>query len=167
VGHSAFLLPPRTRPDGNCRMCQVEIVTPRGAVLAISCNTQGDGRDGCGKRTATRVKRVRAAVPRSFSFLEPMRSTARLRQGGECTLQNYYTWGTIRKDGRRTFVRVKKLKRRTSTDARPRPERCVLCDRCVRFLRNWAGEEQLYIAGAPRGVLNHLPGKGSDDARIR
>ncbi|MFH1754470.1 MAG: 2Fe-2S iron-sulfur cluster-binding protein, partial [Candidatus Latescibacterota bacterium] len=25
--------------DGNCRMCQVEIITPRGPMLAISCNT--------------------------------------------------------------------------------------------------------------------------------
>jgi len=153
-----FCYHPGLGPDGNCRMCQVEIVTPRGAVLAISCNTKvTDGMDVV--TNSDKVKRVRAAVEEFLLLNHPLDCPI-CDKAGECTLQNYYM-GHDQKDGRQEFVRVKKLK---AQDIGPTlvldQERCVLCDRCVRFLRNWAGEEQLYIAGRGHGAfLTTFPGK--------
>ena len=153
-----FCYHPGLGPDGNCRMCQVEIVTPRGAVLAISCNTKvTDGMDVV--TNSDKVKRVRAAVEEFLLLNHPLDCPI-CDKAGECTLQNYYM-GHDQKDGRQEFVRFKKQK---AQDIGPTlvldQERCVLCDRCVRFLRNWAGEEQLYIAGRGHGAfLTTFPGK--------
>jgi NADH-quinone oxidoreductase subunit G len=85
-------------------------------------------------------------------------------KAGECTLQNYYMDHDM-KNTRQTFTRFKKNK---ALDIGPTmvldQERCVLCDRCVRFLRDWAGEEQLYIAGRGHGAyLTPFPGKPVDN----
>jgi NADH-quinone oxidoreductase subunit G len=70
------------------------------------------------------------------------------------------------KDGRQEFKRFKKKK---AIDIGPTlvldQERCVLCDRCARFLREWAGDEQLYIAGRGHtAFLTPFPGKPVDNA---
>ena len=153
-----FCYHPGLGPDGNCRMCQVEIVTPRGPVLAISCNTKVT--DGMEVLTASeRVKSVRAGVEEFLLLNHPLDCPI-CDKAGECTLQNYYMQHDL-KSGRQEFVRFKKNK---AQDIGPTlildQERCVLCDRCVRFLRNWAGEEQLYIAGRGHGAfLTTFPGK--------
>ena len=42
-------------------------------------------------------------------------------------------------------------------------ERCILCSRCVRFMRDVAGEEQLYIAGrGDTAYLTTFPGDPLD-----
>jgi NADH-quinone oxidoreductase subunit G len=42
-------------------------------------------------------------------------------------------------------------------------ERCILCDRCVRFMRDVAGDEQLYIAGrGDHAYLTTFPGEPLD-----
>jgi NADH-quinone oxidoreductase subunit G len=153
-----FCYHPGLGPDGNCRMCQVEIVTPRGPLLAISCNTKvTDGMEVV--TNSDKVKRVRAAVEEFLLLNHPLDCPI-CDKAGECTLQNYYM-GHDQKDGRQEFTRFKKQK---AQDIGPTlildQERCVLCDRCVRFLRNWAGEEQLYIAGRGHGAfLTTFPGK--------
>jgi NADH-quinone oxidoreductase subunit G len=153
-----FCYHPGLGPDGNCRMCQVEIVTPRGSMLAISCNTKVT--DGMEVVTdSEKVKRVRAAVEEFLLLNHPLDCPI-CDKAGECTLQNYYMQHDL-KTGRQEFARFKKSKAR---DIGPTlildQERCVLCDRCVRFLRDWAGEEQLYIAGRGHGAyLTTFPGK--------
>lgn len=153
-----FCYHPGLGPDGNCRMCQVEIVTPRGPMLAISCNTKVT--DGMEVVTdSEKVKRVRAAVEEFLLLNHPLDCPI-CDKAGECTLQNYYMAHDL-KSGRQEFQRFKKNK---ALDIGPTlildQERCVLCDRCVRFLRNWAGEEQLYIAGRGHGAyLTTFPGK--------
>lgn len=153
-----FCYHPGLGPDGNCRMCQVEIVTPRGPVLAISCNTKVvDGMEVV--TNSEKVKRVRAAVEEFLLLNHPLDCPI-CDKAGECDLQNYYMQHDL-KSGRQEFVRFKKSKAR---DIGPTlildQERCVLCDRCVRFLRNWAGEEQLFIAGRGHGAyLTTFPGK--------
>ncbi len=153
-----FCYHPGLGPDGNCRMCQVEIVTPRGPMLAISCNTKVT--DGMEVLTASeRVKRVRAGVEEFLLLNHPLDCPI-CDKAGECTLQNYYMQHDLKK-GRQEFVRFKKSK---ALDIGPTlildQERCVLCDRCVRFLRIWAGEEQLYIAGRGHAAfLTTFPGK--------
>jgi len=153
-----FCYHPGLGPDGNCRMCQVEIVTPRGPMLAISCNTKvTDGMEVV--TNSEKVKRVRAGVEEFLLLNHPLDCPI-CDKAGECTLQNYYMQHDL-KSGRQEFVRFKKSK---AQDIGPTlildQERCVLCDRCVRFLRNWAGEEQLYIAGRGHDAyLTTFPGK--------
>jgi NADH-quinone oxidoreductase subunit G len=153
-----FCYHPGLGPDGNCRMCQVEIVTPRGPMLAISCNTKVT--DGMEVLTnSDKVKRVRAAVEEFLLLNHPLDCPI-CDKAGECSLQNYYM-AHDKQDGRQEFVRFKKKK---AKDIGPTlildQERCVLCDRCVRFLRNVWGEEQLYIAGRGHGAyITTFPGK--------
>jgi NADH-quinone oxidoreductase subunit G len=153
-----FCYHPGLGPDGNCRMCQVEIVTPRGPMLAISCNTKvTDGMEVV--TNSEKVKRVRAAVEEFLLVNHPLDCPI-CDKAGECTLQNYYM-AHDQKDGRQEFARFKKKK---AEDIGPTlildQERCVLCDRCVRFLRNWAGDEQLYIAGrGHEAFITTFPGK--------
>ena len=153
-----FCYHPGLGPDGNCRMCQVEIVTPRSPMLAISCNTKvTDGMEVV--TNSEKVKRVRAAVEEFLLLNHPLDCPI-CDKAGECTLQNYYMRHDL-KSGRQEFIRFKKSK---AQDIGPTlildQERCVLCDRCVRFLRNWAGEEQLYIAGRGHDAyLTTFPGK--------
>jgi NADH-quinone oxidoreductase subunit G len=64
-------------------------------------------------------------------------------------------------DSRQTFTRFKKEK---AKDIGPTlildQERCVLCDRCVRFLAEVAGDPQLYIAGRGHGAfITTFPGQ--------
>jgi NADH-quinone oxidoreductase subunit G len=153
-----FCYHPGLGPDGNCRMCQVEIVTPRGPMLAISCNTKvTDGMEVV--TNSVKVKRVRAGVEEFLLLNHPLDCPI-CDKAGECTLQSYYMQHDL-KSGRQEFKRFKKNK---AADIGPTlildQERCVLCDRCVRFLRNWAGEEQLYIAGRGHGAfITTFPGK--------
>jgi NADH-quinone oxidoreductase subunit G len=81
-------------------------------------------------------------------------------KAGECTLQNYYMQHDL-KSSRQDFGRFKKEK---ALDIGPTlildQERCVLCDRCVRFLRDIAKEEQLYIAGrGHEAYITTFPGQ--------
>jgi NADH-quinone oxidoreductase subunit G len=153
-----FCYHPGLGPDGNCRMCQVEIVTPRGPVLAISCNTKvTDGMEVV--TNSEKVKKVRAAVEEFLLLNHPLDCPI-CDKAGECSLQNYYM-AHDQKNGRQEFARFKKGK---AEDIGPTlildQERCVLCDRCVRFLRNVWGEEQLYIAGrGHEAYLTTFPGK--------
>jgi NADH-quinone oxidoreductase subunit G len=109
------------------------------------------------------VKRARAAVEEFLLLNHPLDCPI-CDKAGECTLQNYYMKHD-QKDGRQVFRRFKKNK---ALDIGPTmvldQERCVLCDRCVRFLRDWAGDEQLYIAGrGHEAYLTPFPGKPVDN----
>ncbi len=158
-----FCYHPGLGPDGNCRMCQVEYVTDRGSRLGISCNQPVT--DGLNIVTnSENVKRARAAVEEFLLLNHPLDCPI-CDKAGECTLQNYYMKHD-QKDSRQEFKRFKKKK---AIDIGPTlvldQERCVLCDRCVRFLREWAGDEQLYIAGRGHGAfLTPFPGKPVDNA---
>ncbi|MEJ2720827.1 MAG: ferredoxin [bacterium] len=153
-----FCYHPGLGPDGNCRMCQVEIITPRGPLLTISCNAKvTDGMEVV--TNSERVKKAHAAVEEFLLLNHPLDCPI-CDKAGECKLQNYYMQHD-QKDGRQQFKRFKKEKAEVIGPTLVLDqERCVLCDRCVRFLRDWAGEEQLYIAGRAHGAyLTTFPGK--------
>jgi len=157
-----FCFHPGLGPDGNCRMCQVEYVSERGSRLGISCNQRVA--DGMNVNTNSEaVLKARAGVEEALLLNHPLDCPI-CDKAGECTLQNYYMDHDL-KDSRQQFVRFKKNK---ALDLGPTlvldQERCGLCDRCVRFLRDWAGEEQLYIAGRGHGAfLTNFPGKPVDN----
>jgi NADH-quinone oxidoreductase subunit G len=140
-----FCYHPGLGPDGNCRMCQVDFVGPRGNKLGISCKAVvTEGMEVLTDSDA--AKRARASVEEMLLLNHPLDCPI-CDKAGECTLQNYYMEHDLQ-PGRQDFTRFKKEK---AKDIGPTlvldQERCVLCDRCVRFLRDVAKEEQLYIAG--------------------
>jgi NADH-quinone oxidoreductase subunit G len=156
-----FCYHPGLGPDGNCRMCQVEYVSDRGSRLGISCNIPVSA----GMAVVTNsdaVKAARAGVEEMLLLNHPLDCPI-CDKAGECTLQNYYM-AHDQGNSRQQFTRFKKRK---AIDIGPTmvldQERCVLCDRCVRFLRDWAGTEQLYIAGrGHESFLTPFPGKPVD-----
>ncbi len=152
-----FCYHPGLGPDGNCRMCQVELVTERGRQLVISCNIPV--RDGMIVETQSeKAKRVRAGVEEFLLLNHPLDCPI-CDKAGECKLQDYY----MEHDLQDSFMEFTRHKKRKATVLGKTlvldQERCVLCDRCVRFLRDIAGREELYIAGRGHGAyLTAFPG---------
>jgi NADH-quinone oxidoreductase subunit G len=153
-----FCYHPGLGPDGNCRMCQVEFISERGNKLGISCKaTVADGM--VVETNSDNAKRARASVEEMLLLNHPLDCPI-CDKAGECTLQNYYMEHDLQ-ESRQDFTRFKKDK---AKDIGPTmildQERCVLCDRCVRFLRDVAGDGQLYIAGrGHEAYITTFPGK--------
>ncbi len=157
-----FCYHPGLGPDGNCRMCQVEYVSERGNRLGISCNAVvAEGMEVLTQ--SDKVKAARASVEEMLLLNHPLDCPI-CDKAGECTLQDYYMAHDLH-DSRQEFQRFRKNK---ALDIGPTlildQQRCVLCDRCVRFLRDVAGQEQLYIAGrGHEAYLTTFPGKVVDN----
>jgi len=153
-----FCYHPGLGPDGNCRMCQVEFVTARGSRLGVSCKaTVTDGMEVLTQ--SEQAKRARASVEEFLLLNHPLDCPI-CDKAGECTLQNYYMEHDL-EDSRMDFTRHKKGK---AMDIGPTlildQERCVLCDRCVRFLRDVAGDPQLHIASRGHAAfITTFPGQ--------
>jgi len=153
-----FCYHPGLGPDGNCRMCQVEFVSDRGNRVAVSCKaTVTDGMEVLTQ--SEKAKAARASVEEFLLLNHPLDCPI-CDKAGECTLQNYYMEHDLQ-DSRQSFTRFKKNK---AVDIGPTlvldQERCVLCDRCVRFLAEIAGTPQLHIAGrAHEAFITTFPGQ--------
>ncbi|NIM20263.1 MAG: 2Fe-2S iron-sulfur cluster binding domain-containing protein [Candidatus Latescibacteria bacterium] len=153
-----FCYHPGLGPDGNCRMCQVELITGRGPILAISCKTTVT--DGMEVVTSSeRIKQVRASVE-EFLLLDHPLDCPICDKAGECTLQDYYYEYDLQ-DSRMKFPREKKRKAIVLGETLVLDqERCILCNRCVRFLSDIAGKEELFIAGrGHESYLTTFPGR--------
>lgn len=138
--------------DGSCRVCIVRI--ERWPKLQTACSTVCT--DGMVVDTRSpEVVEARAAV---FEFLlinHPLDCPV-CDKGGECPLQDYaYEFGPARSQmdfARRTFdgSGVK-----ADVDFGPRlmlnRNRCILCTRCVRFMRDVAGDAQIAIIDRGNG----------------
>ena len=153
-----FCYHPGLGPDGNCRMCQVEFMGERGGRLAISCKAVVT--EGMVVQTdSPAAKKARASVEEMLLLNHPLDCPI-CDKAGECSLQNYYMEHDLQ-EGRQDFTRFRKDK---AKDIGPTmildQERCVLCDRCVRFLRDVAQDEQLYIAGrGHEAYITTFPGQ--------
>ncbi len=128
-------------PAGLCRICMVEIEgMPK---LQIACNTTAT--DGMVVRTqGDRVDAARAMVLELFLVNHPLDCPI-CDKGGECELQDYsmaYARGT-------SDVADPKLSKPKAVDLGPTivldEERCIVCQRCVRFDDIIAGERQLVV----------------------
>jgi NADH-quinone oxidoreductase subunit G len=153
-----FCYHPGLGPDGNCRMCQVEFISERGNRVAVSC--KATVADGMEVRTDSEAAKAARASVEEFLLLNHPLDCPICDKAGECTLQNYYMEHDLQ-ESRQTFTRFKKEKAR---DIGPTlildQERCVLCDRCVRFLAEVAGDPQLYIAGrGHEAYITTFPGQ--------
>lgn len=163
---------------GNCRQCMVETDGPRGMGLAIACYTPVRA----GMKVATdlsseKVKTARKAVM-EFQLANHPLDCPICDKAGECMLQdNYMAAGghesRMREDIGKQYKGSPDLR---GEDAKGQErggkhidlgptvvldqERCILCDRCVRFMRDVAGSEQLYIAGrGDHAFLTTFPGE--------
>ncbi len=128
-------------PAGLCRICMVEIEgMPK---LQIACNTVAT--DGMVVRTqGERVDAARAMVLELFLVNHPLDCPI-CDKGGECELQDYsmaYARGT-------SDVADPKLSKPKAVDLGPTivldEERCIVCQRCVRFDDIIADERQLVV----------------------
>ena len=136
-----FCYHPALGAEGNCRMCLVEIEgLPK---LELSCSTFV--REGMVVRTVTEhVLQARRDVL-EFLLAEHPLDCPICDKAGECQLQDYYdahglfpgrfVEGKEKRDKKVPIGKGLLLDR----------ERCILCTRCVRFLRNVVGTGELGV----------------------
>ncbi|MGE0449714.1 MAG: molybdopterin-dependent oxidoreductase [Vicinamibacterales bacterium] len=138
--------------DGSCRVCIVKI--EKMAKLQTSCSTIA----GDGMVVSTRSEDVVAARAGVFELLlvnHPLDCPV-CDKGGECPLQDYsYTFGPDR--SRMEFPRrvFDGEGVRGDVDFGPRlmlnRQRCIMCTRCVRFMKDVDGDAQIGIANRGYG----------------
>jgi NADH-quinone oxidoreductase subunit G len=146
---------PKLSIDGSCRLCQVEIEgQPK---LQIACNTPVQ--DGMVIRTQSeRVQEARANVMELLLLNHPLDCPI-CDQAGECKLQDYafdYGVPAARTDEpRRPAKKAVSLGPTLVFDQ----ERCILCRRCVRFLREVPKTGELgVVQRGDRSALELFPG---------
>jgi NADH-quinone oxidoreductase subunit G len=137
-------------PEGSCRMCLVELEGH--PCLELACSTQVSE----GMKVYTETENVIQARKGVLEFLlaeHPMDCPI-CDKAGECTLQDYYEkYGLFESDFREEKERKDKkvdIGKGLILDR----ERCVLCTRCVRFLRNITKTEELGVF--ERGVRSEI-----------
>lgn len=144
-------------PLGACRMCLVEV--EKMPKLATACTTAVA--DGMAVHTqGAAVDKGRKGVLEFLLINHPLDCPV-CDKGGECYLQDYtFEYGPA--GGRFQEPKIEKVKDGPINDfVLIDQERCVLCQRCVRFMQEYVGEEQLLLEG--RGVetvvttVNHVP----------
>jgi NADH-quinone oxidoreductase subunit G len=132
---------PAFEPEGSCRMCLVEIEgLPK---LDLACSTVV--REGMTVWTSTpKVLQARQEVLGFFLADHPLDCPI-CDKAGECFLQIYYD-----QHGRYAsrFLETKEKKKKKvpiGKDLLLDRERCILCTRCVRFLRRVTGTGELGV----------------------
>jgi NADH-quinone oxidoreductase subunit G len=133
-----FCWHPRMNPVGMCRMCLVEVETPRGKMIITACtNTVADGM--LVDTENDDVKKAQEAILEFLLANHPLDCPV-CDKGGECPLQDQaMAYGP----GESRFVEIKR------NYEKPIPisdlvlldrERCILCARCTRFADEISGD---------------------------
>ncbi len=156
-----FCYHPRMKPVGMCRMCLVEVSSPRGPSLQPSCyveiqngmevNTQSDP-----------VKKAQDGVLEYLLLNHPLDCPV-CDKGGECPLQDQtlsYGPGESRFiEEKRHFLKPLKISSLVELDR----ERCIQCGRCIRFAKEISGEAEIDFAGRGEDTeVAIFPGKEFD-----
>lgn len=150
---------PRLSIAANCRMCLVE--TSNAPKLVPGCQTPVA--EGISVKTTTsRVKDAQRGVLEFLLLNHPV-DCAICDQAGECKLQDYYMKFDF-KPSRLVGAKVLKNKRKVLGPLVVLDqERCILCTRCVRFMREVAKEPQLAVFGrGSHEVIDTFPGQPLD-----
>lgn len=158
-----FCYHPHLRVSGNCRMCLVD-VKPGPPKLSISCATTVAE----GMEIETENEKVRAARAAVMEFIlknHPLDCPI-CDQAGECTLHEYYMTYDLKPS--RLFSpedKVRKQKhRRLGKHLVLDSERCILCTRCIRFVRQVSGDDCLaMIKRSDRMEITTFPGRAVDN----
>jgi NADH-quinone oxidoreductase subunit G len=146
---------------GSCRMCLVEV--EKMPKLQPACNT----RAAEGMIVRTNSEKVRQAVAGVLEFLlinHPLDCPV-CDQAGECFLQEYYMkFGLY--DSRFNENKTKRKKAQPIGEyVMLDNERCILCARCVRFVREVTGSNELAIFNrGAESEIQLLPGQTLDNA---
>jgi NADH-quinone oxidoreductase subunit G len=135
---------------GNCRMCLVEVqgMPKPVASCAMGVNDLPPNRDGTPKQVMTRtpmVKKAREGVMEFLLINHPLDCPI-CDQGGECDLQDQamaYGVGGSRYEENKRAVEEKYLGPLIKTAM----TRCIQCTRCVRYMTEVAGVEELGAIG--------------------
>ncbi len=148
---------PRLSIAGNCRMCLVEVEgVPK---LQTACSTRVQD----GMVVHTDNERVRKAVRGVLEFIllnHPIDCPV-CDQAGECGLQDYYMKYGLHRSRFALEEKVLKFKAKyigglIMLDS----ERCILCTRCIRFLREVVGTDELNIFGrGSHSAVDIYPGR--------
>ena len=133
-----FCYHPRMSSVGMCRQCLVEVETPRGPMMVVSCMTPVA--EGQIVRTATdTVKKAQEGVLELLLANHPLDCPV-CDKGGECPLQDQaFSHGP----GESRFIEEKRHYEKPiaiSEIVYLDRERCILCDRCTRFADEVAGD---------------------------
>ncbi len=133
-----FCYHPRMSSVGMCRQCLVEVETPRGPMIVVSCMTPVV--EGQIVRTTTdSVKKAQEGVLELLLANHPLDCPV-CDKGGECPLQDQaFSHGP----GESRFVEEKRHYEKPiaiSDIVYLDRERCILCDRCTRFADEVAGD---------------------------
>ncbi len=125
---------------GNCRICFVEVEgMPH---PQIACNTPV--RDGMVVRTKSELAVEARKWTLEFLLANHPLDCPVCDKAGECDLQNYaFKYGRSHTD----FVEKKRTPAtvRLSDKLMLEKDRCIVCLRCVQFLRDVDGKEELYV----------------------
>ncbi len=145
-----FCFHPAFEPEGSCRMCLVEVEGVPKLELACSAVVK----EGMKVLTSSpAVVRARREVL-EFLLAEHPLDCPICDKAGECRLQDYYELHGLH-GGR--FLEPKEKKAKTLRIGKSLildRERCVLCTRCVRFLRKMTGTGELGVF--ERGIRSEI-----------
>lgn len=143
------------KSGGLCRMCLVEI--EKMPKLQTACTTVAT--EGMVVKTTTdRVKQARSAMLEFILSNHPL-DCPDCDQAGECVLQEYsHKYGPDRS----VFREPKQLRKHIplSDLIAYDPERCIMCERCVRYYRDVVGTEELAVMQrGSHAEITTFPGK--------
>ncbi len=151
-----FCYHPRMRPVAMCRMCLVEIETPKGFMLQPACYIPVKP-DMQVITTSAKVKKAQDGVLEFLLINHPLDCPV-CDKGGECPLQDQtlaYGPGESRfVEEKRHFAKPIPLSALVDIDR----ERCIQCDRCTRFAEEVAGDPLIeFIGRADELEVNTFP----------
>jgi NADH-quinone oxidoreductase chain G len=156
-----FCSHPKLDPVACCRMCLVEIIGPRGAMLQTACSVPVT--EGMVVRTDSEQVKATQEATLGFILLNHPLDCPICDKGGECPLQDQ----TMRYgSGISQLVEAKRHKNKhylISDTIVLDQERCVVCWRCIRYLEEWEDKPQLALF--ERGgdtIIDIQPGKPVD-----
>jgi NADH-quinone oxidoreductase subunit G len=135
-----FCYHPALKVAGNCRMCLVEV--EKMPKLQISCGTPV--KEGMVVHTASeKVQKARKTVMELLLINHPLDCPI-CDQCGECLLQDHaFEHGQAQgryEEAKRTYT-----KKSLGPLIVPEMNRCIHCTRCIRYLRDVAGSEELAL----------------------
>ncbi len=143
-------------PDGNCRMCMVEIEGQKRPQIA--CDTIV--KEGMVVRTkGEKIEKVKRGIL-ELELINHPTDCPICDQAGECKLQEYYMEIGLY-DSRLDTPKVKSKKHiYLGSEVMLDQERCVLCKRCVRFTQIYTKTDDLIVEKrSDKSVITTFPGE--------
>ena len=146
----------------NCRMCLVEMSNAPGGKLMPAC--QMTAAEGVAVKTDSPKVKAQQKATLEFLLVNHPVDCPICDQSGECKLQDYY-FQYDTQSSRYDLPKVKLEKRKRLGELVVLDqERCILCTRCVRFMREVRNNPQLGVdARGNHSVITTAPGQALDD----